>query len=142
MYKEDSVFLVPVKLGTYANQIANMWKEAGTVTQGGMSTSTLTWVEIKAWADQFYSEDVIEWIEQPRLKWARKTDLLPVKVRRCSLSDYELLAIRKLSQEYSYELSCDDINRPCPLEIELEEVDALAESSALEAAMAAMFSKQ
>lgn len=86
-----------------------------------MGVAPLVWTEIISWANQFYYEDIVQWVGEH-----------PVVQRRCVLEDYELEIIMQLSREYCAEYGeATDPQRPCPREIFLDEVDAEANADAI-----------
>lgn len=110
-----------VYLDEYEQHLIKLWREVGSVSQGGMGVAPLVWTEIIAWADKFYFEDVVQMISG-----------YPVVIRKCVLEDYELEIIMQLSREYCSEYAeAVDPQRPCPKEIFLDEVNALENSNAI-----------
>ena len=109
--------------------------QVGTVQQTSGGLVSLDWQEIIAWANHFHKEVVVEMIEHPRHSLRHKRQYTPVVIERCSLVDWELEQIKKLSQEYSAEYSqASDPSRECPKPIFLDEVseeDALANANAM-----------
>ncbi len=112
-----------IELSEYEHHILSLWTECGTVAQGAGGLLPLEWPSIVAWANQFYSEDLVEWLEHPRNSKRHKRVYTPIVTRHCVLFDSELNLIRTLSQEYSNEYSCaNDPLRPCPREIVEEDI--------------------
>jgi hypothetical protein len=109
--------------------------QVGTYQQTSGGLVSLDWQEIIAWANHFHKEVVVEMIEHPRHSPKHKRTYNAVVIERCTLVDWELEQIKKLSQEYSSEYSqAIDPNRECPKPIFLDEVsedDALANSKAI-----------
>lgn len=136
-------------LSDYEQSLVRYWIESGQVSQTANGPIPLTWVEIDAWANRFYSEQYIEWVEHPRplrsdgLSDKRcKTVTTPVAVTQCTLTDWELQMIKRMSQEYVSEYSQNDPSRPCPKEVvidDLTEDDKLANANAFESAFKSLF---
>lgn len=134
MYVEGSPYLELPCLDPYESHLVSLWYECGTVYQGGMGIAPLEWGQIIQWADRMFSEDVVEWVKSPTKRW------MPVVTKQYTLLDYELQIIRQLSQEYCAEYSqASSPHRPCPKELSITEVDALANSVAIENAFIEMF---
>jgi hypothetical protein len=124
-----------LSLDSYELSIVQWWREVGSVSQGGMSVSSLEWTQINSWAERNCSLDSMDWVyvgdDQYRFE----------KVKSSIILDYEIDMIMQLSREYCNEYhEAVDPKRPCPKEIVLEEVDGLEESTALGNAFIAMFS--
>lgn len=149
-----------VPITEYEKHILDLWYDAGTVAQGAHGIIPLSWSEIIAWANQFYSEEYIEWIPlssepkkplplslygRPQAK-EQPIKAVPIKVRQCTLLDYELKLIRKLSQEYAAEYAqASDKARVCPKDIYIEDVseeDARNNADAMEQALLDLFSEK
>lgn len=112
-----------IELSEYELHILNLWHECGTVAQGAGGLLPLEWPSIIQWANQFYSEDLIDWLEHPRESKRHKRVYTPIVTRHCVLFDSELSLIRQLSVEYSSEYSmASDPARPCPRVFEAEDV--------------------
>lgn len=126
MYSEDSPTVQPIDLTSYEAHLIALWHECGTISSNGMGISALPWEVISKWAELFYSENIIEFVETPDKHYA------PVIIKQLTLLDYELQIIRQLSQEYANEYSqASDKSRPCPKQVVVEEIskeDAFAES--------------
>lgn len=139
MYAEGSPFLTPIELNEYESYLVGLWHEAGTVGQGGMGLAPLTWQEIVAWSDRFFTEESVEWVQSPSRRW------MPLLLYVPTLSDWELQTIRAMSQEYCAEASENSPSRPCPKEVVIEHVskeDAYSESMKLKEALLEMFGKK
>lgn len=123
-----------------------LWTEAGTVSQGAGGILSLEWESITAWANHFYSENYVEWVEHPKQSKRHKSVYTPLLLTQCTLLDSELQLIRKLSQEYCAEYSnASDPSWPCPKTIDREEITedaAMANADALGEALKRMFGKQ
>lgn len=138
-----------VVLDEYEQHLIKLWREVGSVSQGGMGVAPLAWEEIIKWADKFYLADTIVMVPKTITKsseklvkdwWKWKTvreietivEETPVVVKRSILKDYELEIIMQLSREYCNEYSeAVDPLRDCPREIFLDEVDAIANADAI-----------
>jgi hypothetical protein len=97
--------------------------QVGTVQQTSNGLVSLSWQEIIAWAKHFHREAVVEMIEHPRHSLRHKRTYTPVVIERCSLTDWELDQIKKISQEYVSEYSvASQPSRECPKPIFLDEV--------------------
>ena len=101
-----------------------------------MGATALPWSEIVAWAESHHSEYLVEWIKDPVGNYH------PITTKHCSLADYELDCIWQMSAEYAAELSDNSPTKSCPKEIVIEEIDSLAESTALGEALMQMFGKK
>lgn len=114
-----------VVLDEYEQHLVTLWREVGSVSQGGMGVAPLVWTEIIAWANQFYSKSIVQIING-----------LPIVQKVCTLEDYELEIIMQLSREYCNEYAeASDPNRECPKEIFLDEIateDAIENANAIE----------
>ena len=133
MYQEGSPYLELIGLDEYEKHLVNLWYEAGAVGTSGMGVGALTWSELTVWADRFFSETYVEWVKSPTRRW------MPITVKQYTLLDYELHIIKFLSQEYASEYSQNDPKRPCPKEIDVGQVDGVAESTAMGNAFISMF---
>ncbi|MGZ8888056.1 MAG: hypothetical protein ACXW1D_00705 [Halobacteriota archaeon] len=135
MYTEGSPYLELTPLSEYEQHLLELWFECGTVGQGAGGITPLDWTEILAWANQFYSEHYVEWVEHPRHSNRHKRVYTPLVINQCTLLDSELQMIRKLSQEYTAEYSlASEPNRECPKQIVIEDIsedDALANANAM-----------
>lgn len=129
-----------IELDYYEAYLIQLWHEAGTVSQTGMGIAPLTWAEITAWADRFFTEEVVQWVKSPTKRW------VPILVKEQALKDYELQIIRMLSQEYSSEYSMgSEQDRACPKEIVIEDItkeDAEANSNEMAERLLEMFGKK
>lgn len=122
-YVPGSPQLDMIELSEYEYHIITLWTECGTVAQGAGGLLPLEWTSIVAWANQFYSEDLVEWLEHPRDCKRHKRVYTPIVTRHCVLFDSELNLIRTLSQEYSSEYAAaSDPARACPKEIFAEDI--------------------
>ncbi len=142
MYTEGSPYLQTVPLSNYEQHLVDLWFDCGTVCQGGMGITSLEWCEIIKWANQFYSETYIEWVEHPRASKRHKQVFTPIPITQCILLDWELKVIKDLSQSYCAEYSeASDPSRECPIEIpvEISEDDAIANASAIADGFKALF---
>lgn len=87
----------------------------------------------------------MEWLEQPNQMESAPPMLTPVVIERCSLVDWELDQIKKMSQEYASEYSqASNPSRECPKPIFLDEVSedaALANADAMAEGFKALFGK-
>lgn len=136
-------------LRQYEQSIVNHWVESGQVSQSANGPTPLTWAEIKAWADQFHSEQYIEWVEPARplrsdgLPDERfRVKPIPLLAKQCTLTDWELQMIKRLSQEYVAEYFNNAVDAPCPKEIYIEDLsveEKLDNSKALGDSLKAMF---
>jgi hypothetical protein len=130
-------------LSEYEESLVGHWFNVGTVEQTGSGLIALSWQEILAWATHFHKEIVVEMIEHPRHSKRHKRTYTPVVIERCSLVDWELDQIKKLSQEYASEYSqASSPSRECPKTIFLDEIsedDALANANAMADAFKTMF---
>lgn len=148
-YTEGSPYLDLLLLSSYEQALVNYWVEAGQVTQTANGPVPITWAEIKAWVEQFHSEQYVEWVEPrrplrldgiPDERYRHKPT--PLLVTQCTLTDWELQMIKTMSQEYVIELSNNSIDAPCPKEIDIEELtveEKLDNSKAMGASLKAMF---
>lgn len=137
-------------LSSYEQTLVNYWLDCGTATPTSGGLTPITWSEIRAWASQFYTEQYIEWVEHPRplrsdgLPDERyKPIITPLLATQCTLTDWELQMIKKMSQEYVSEYSCNSPSRQCPKEVfeeDLTEDDKLANANAIEDAFNVLFS--
>lgn len=85
-----------------ADYIVEWWHEAGTISQGGMGISPLTWQEIRAW----------------RLE------------NELHLENFELQMIRAMSSEYCGEYNAgSEKGREAPYSVSEEKVDRVAISN-------------
>ena len=138
-----------VDLDEYEQHLIKLWREVGSVSQGGMGVASLVWDEIIKWADKFYLVDKIVMVPRKIIKTTEKTvrgkpkievetivEEIPIVVKQSSLEDYELEIIMQLSREYCAEYSeASDPLRPCPKEIFLDEVtqeDAIENANAIQ----------
>lgn len=142
-YTEGSPYLELPLLSEYEQSLVGYWFEAGTVEQTGSGLTSLSWQEIVAWANQFYKQPYVEFVEHPRHSNRHKRTYTPVVIDQCALLDWELQMIKKLSQEYAAEYSqASSPSRECPKVIFLDEVsedDALANANAMADAFKTMF---
>lgn len=142
-YTQGSPYLEMAILSSYEQHILELWYKAGTVTQGANGIVPLPWDEIIAWANKFHSETYIQWVEHPRHSKRHKVAYSPVVHTECTLLDFELELIRRLSQEYcsGYAAAYEDI--PCPKEVVLEDLSDEAKLENAEAMKAgfSMFKK-
>lgn len=93
----------------------------GSTSQGGTGVAPLVWGEIIEWANHFYSQHIVAYVEGS-----------PVVIKKCTLEDYELEIIMQLSREYCQEYyEASDPNRECPKEIFLDEIDPVENSNAI-----------
>jgi hypothetical protein len=128
-YAEGSPLKELPFLSSYERTIAGYWLEAGQVTQTANGPVTITWDEIDAWARRFYTEQYVEWVEQPRpirsdgmADERYKVVTVPVTLTQCVISDWELQAIRRMSAEYVAQFSDRSPFAPCPKEINIEDM--------------------
>lgn len=136
-------------LSSYEQTLVNYWVEAGQVSHTANGPVAITWGEIDAWVRRFHTEQYVEWVERPRpsrvdgLPDERyKPVVTPLLASQCTLLDWELQMIRKMSQEYVSEYFQTDPSRPCPKEIILDDItedDKLANANSFEAALKSMF---
>ena len=100
-----------------------------------MGITAVSWVEILAWADRFFSIEEVEWVKSPTNRW------MPIVTKQPTLLDYEIHILKFMSQEYSAEYAqASDKMRKCPIEIEVDNIEvALRESTALGDALFAAF---
>ena len=87
-----------------AAYLINYWHDAGTVEQGGMGITPLSWQEIRAWRQE----------------------------NNMVLDSFEIGIIRRLSQEYvgEYHANSSEKSRPPPYELEtMEDFDRTAMAS-------------
>lgn len=117
--------------------------QVGTVQQTSNGLVSLNWQEITAWANHFHKEIVVEWLEHPNQPEDAPLIYTPVVMERCTLVDWELEQIKKLSQDYSAEYSqASQANRECPKPIFLDEVsedDAVKNAEAMAEAFKIMY---
>ena len=125
-----------VDLDEYEQHLVKLWREVGSVSQGGMGVAPLVWDEVIKWANRFYLVDKIVMIPRkiikttekiyrgkPRIETETIVEEIPIVIKQSSLEDYELEIIMQLSREYCAEYSeATDPLRPCPREIFLDEV--------------------
>ena len=133
---EGSPYRQLITLTEYEASLIRYWHDVGTVSSNGMGASALPWSEIVAWAESLHSEYRTEWQKDPKGKYH------PITTKQITLEEYELEFIRQLSAEYAAELSDNSSSRTCPRELELSEIDAMAESTALGNAMMELFGKK
>lgn len=135
-----------VSLSSFERHILELWYEAGTVSQGAAGVLALEWESIIAWANQFYSEHYVEWVEHPRHSLRHKRVYTPLLLKQCTLLDVELQLIRRLSQEYASEYQeASDPKRECPKTIHLDEItdnDKLKNADAIEEGLLGLFGVQ
>ena len=134
-----------VDLDEYEQHLIKLWREVGSVSQGGMGVAPLVWEAIIEWANKFYLSDKIVMVPRTTVKTSERyyrnklrtetetiVEEIPVVVKQSSLEDYELEIIMQLSREYCSEYAeASDPARPCPREIFLDEVDGLENSNAI-----------
>lgn len=134
-----------VDLDEYEQHLVKLWREVGSVSQGGAGVAPLVWKEVIEWADKFYMQDVVITVPKRTVKtserWYRnklRTETetiiedIPVVVKQCALEDYELDIVMQLSREYCNEYyEASDPNRACPKEIFLDEIDGVANADAI-----------
>ncbi len=146
MYTEESPYLEMVTLSSYERHILDLWYECGTVAQGAGGLLPLDWDVIITWANHFYQHSFVEWVEHPRASNRHKRIYTPLMVTECTLMDWELELIRRLSQEYSSEYACaSEPSRPCPKVIELDDVtedEKLANAKAIAEGFKLLFGKK
>lgn len=142
-YTEGSPYLDVTPLSSYESWILELWYKAGTVGQGAHGLIPLSWEEITSWADRFYSETYIEWVEHPRISNRHKPVYTPIPIKQSTLLDEELEWIHRMSCEYSSEYAAaNDPNRECPVTIVLEDIpeeQAIQNADAIREAMIAQF---
>lgn len=142
-YLEGSPYLELPFLTSYEQTILGYWFEVGTAKQTGQGIVGLEWNEIVAWANQFYSEQYVEWVEHPRASKRHKRQYTPLLLTQCTILDCELQIIKRMSEEYAAEYSAaTDPNRPCPKEIaveELSEEEKLDNSNKIGESLVALF---
>jgi len=131
---EGTAYLEPPELDDYEQHLVKLWREVGSVSQSGMGVAPLLWSEVIAWADRFYTEQYVEWLDSVTKDGEGNVisvTKVPHILKQNTLVDYELEIIMQLSREYCGEYhSASEPDAPCPKEIFLDEVDALAESTA------------
>jgi len=146
MYVEGHPEAVMIPLTRYERHLLELWYECGTIAQGANGLMPLDWNQIESWANQFYSETYIEWVEHPRHSNRHKRLYTPIPIKQCTLLDSELKLIRRLSQEYSSEYSlASDPLRPCPKDVSDEvvpEIVAEANAENMLEGFQALFGKQ
>lgn len=132
-------------LSEYEQSLVGHWFQVGTVAQTANGLTALSWQEIIAWATHFHKEIVVEMVEHPRHSKRHKRTYTPVVIERCSLVDWELDQIKKMSQEYASEYSqASNPSRECPKPVFLDEVSedaALANADAMAEGFKALFGK-
>ena len=148
-YTEGSPYLDLLPLSSYEQSLLNYWVDAGQVSHTSNGPMPITWAEIQAWANQFHSEQYVEWVESPKplrsdgLPDERfRTKLTPLLVKQCTLTDWELQTIKKMSQEYVAEFFNKAVDAPCPKEVHMDELtveEKLDNSKALGDSLKAMF---
>jgi len=143
MYTEGSPYLEMAPLSSYQQWILELWHKAGTIAQGAGGLLPLEWPSLIQWANKFYSETYIEWVEHPKQNKRHKTQYSPITLSQCTLLDSELELIRQLSVEYSSEYAAaNEPTRMCPKTVYEDEVceeDVLKNAEAIEKAMMEMF---
>jgi hypothetical protein len=123
-YPEGSIQLELTTLSPYEQLVIEWWNEVGTVSQTAGGILPLEWVQIIKWADKFYTEEYVEWLEHPRPDKRFRLMSTPIVLKQWNILDCELILIRKLSQEYSAEYNAaSESARPCPKLIDIEDVD-------------------
>jgi hypothetical protein len=132
--------------------LVGYWIEAGQVTHTANGPTAITWGEVCAWADKFHSEQYVEWVEHPRplrsdgLPDERFKEIrTPLLATQCTLPDWVLQAIKRMSQEYVGEFFNNSPSAPCPKEViidELTEDDKLANAKAFKSSFMSMFGKK
>lgn len=146
MYQEGSPYLDMVALTEYEQHLLELWYECGTVGQSTGGLTPLEWDQIIKWANQFFTESWIEMVEHPRHNPKHKRMYTAVPMTQCTLLDWELQLIRRLSQEYSSEYAqASSPNRECPKVVIAEDVsedEALANAKAIGDAFKLMFGAQ
>lgn len=144
-----------VDLDEYEQHLIKLWREAGSVSQGGMSVAPLVWTDIINWANRFYKQDKIVLIPKKTTRIVEKilrgkpvtetetiTEDFPVVVKQSGLEDFELEIIMQLSREYCHEYAAaSDPLYPCPREIFLDEVDAEENANAIHETFMAFWGK-
>lgn len=139
-----------VSLSEYETHILEKWYESGTVSQGAGGLLPLEWQAIESWANLFYTEEYVEWVEQPVTYYPngreRERVYTPVLLKQCVLSDAELKLIRQLSQEYcSMYAEASNPACPCPKQIVLEDItedEAVANADAIAEGFKLLFGNQ
>lgn len=136
-------------LSRYEQALVNYWVECGMATSTSGGIAPITWNEVDAWARRFHSEQYVEWVEPTRpLRYDGLPDErfrvkpIPLLTTQCTLTDWELQTIKRMSQEYVSEYSQTDPNRPCPKEIipdEITDDDKLAAANSVTAALKSLF---
>lgn len=116
-----------VCLSSYEQWLIEMWHGAGTVGQNANGLTPLSWVEITSWANQFHTETLVEWLEHPASFDADGVLLpknyTPITITRCTILDYELEWIHRLSCEYASEYSAaSEPSRECPKLVAVEDL--------------------
>jgi hypothetical protein len=132
---EGSPYRQLITLTEYEASLVRYWHDCGTVSSNGMGASSLPWSEILAWANSLHSQYVTDWKKDP------KGNYHPITTKEIILENYELEFIRQLSSEYAAELSDNSQSKLCPREVDVDEFDAMAESTALGNAMIELFGK-
>lgn len=139
-----------IELSEYETSMLEKWYESGTVSQGTGGLLPLEWEAINSWADRFYTEEYVEWIEHPITHYPngreRARNYSPVTLKQCVLLDSELLLIRQLSQEYcSMYAEASNPSCPCPKQIVVEDItedEAVANANNIADAFKLLFGSQ
>jgi len=137
MYPEGSAYTIPPELSEYEQHLVKLWREVGSISQSGMGVAPLVWEQVIMWAERFYSQQYVQYVDKVITTQTAKrtktiTEKTPIILTQCMLLDCELEMIMQLSREYCDEYhSASDKHRPCPIEIFEDEVDKELESQAL-----------
>jgi hypothetical protein len=130
-------------LSSYEEWLVDMWHQAGTVGQGAGGLIPLSWPQITSWANRFYKESYVEWVEHPNKAVDGSAIFTPLVVEQSTLLDQEIEMIYRLSCEYSSEYAAaNDPNRECPIKIFVEDIpeeQAVQNADAIRDAMIAQF---
>lgn len=136
-YPEDSPYLDPPYLTSYELWLATLWREVGSVEQGGMGLSPLKWSELVSWANACYPT---EWVAYVPIG---DDQYKPQVFQGTYLSNDELEIIMNMSKDYvSESSSATDPNAPCPKEVDYEKVDSVENAKAIEVALISLFGPQ
>lgn len=142
-----------VDLDEYEQHLVKLWREVGSVSQGGMGVAPLAWEAILQWADKFYTTEKILYVPRtiekkiekivrgkPKVETETILEQVPIVIKNCSLEDYELEIVMQLSREYCSEYhEASNAGKECPKEIFLDEVDAEENADEILKGLKAMF---
>lgn len=148
-YVEGSPYLELPFLSSYEQNLVSYWVDAGQVTHTANGPVAITWGEIKDWAELFHSEQYVEWVVPPLparidgLPDERfRSKPIPLLAKQCTLTDWELQMIKRMSQEYVNEFANTAVDAPCPKEVVIEDLaeeDKLANAKAMKDTLKSMF---